>query len=160
MKFYQTPDNKLIQFNPETGVYKLRNTIEREDTRITQEDFAKMSANLIKRDKFSQLMNEYYKNVKHHWVYEFTKFRKMPNFESNEDNLVLGKDIPLHKIPGMEFLGDVVLVYHWGKVYYHTISYNGYKSGQLIDPRTFSLVRWAQLKHCAPIFNIDSKKIC
>lgn len=59
----------------------------------------------------------------------------------------------------MEFLGKYVIVYHWGKVYYHTISYNGYDSGQLICPKTLSMVRWAKLKNCSPIMDITSNKI-
>ena len=91
-------------------------------------------------------------------------FRKMDNFEddgySMSANYVLGKDVPYHIIPGMEWIGNVILVYHWCNVYYHTISYNGYSQGRLIHPTTNQDVRWAKLKHCSPIFNTVNKKIC
>lgn len=35
MRYYKSKDGKqLIQFNPETKVYKVRNTVERGDSRI------------------------------------------------------------------------------------------------------------------------------
>ena len=107
-------------------------------------------------------MNVFFKDVKHHWEFGGTKFRKMPNFESNgyrlSTNYDLGKDVPYHKIESMPYMGNVILVYHWGRIYYHSISYNGYAQGQLINPKTFELVRWAQLKHCAPVFNKKKKR--
>lgn len=163
MRYYKTEDEKLIQFNPETKVYKLRNTIEKVDSRISPDELPK-DMKEIKKNEFSRLMNEFFKSVKHSWVHDGCKFRKLDNFESDgiflTKNYVLGKDIPYHEISEMKWIGKVVLVYHWGKVYYHTISYNGYKQGQLIDPYTKEFVRWAQLKHCAPIFNEDTKTIC
>jgi hypothetical protein len=163
MKYYKT-EGQLIQYNPETKVYKVRNNIERVDTRIATEDFEKLTKTEVKRNEFSRLMNVFFKDIKHHWVYDNTKFRKLPNFEASgsslSSNYVLGKDVPYHKIEIMPYVGNVVLVYHWGRIYYHTISYGGYAQGQLINPKTLEFVQWAQLKHCAPVFNIDTKKIC
>jgi hypothetical protein len=163
-KYYKSGDNKLIQFNLETKIYKLRNNIEKIDTRISQEDFNNLNTIEIKRDKFSQLMNEYFRDLpKHQWQFDYNNFKKLPNFEAKNssisDNYILGKDIPYHKIEGKEYLGNLILVYHWGRVYYHTISYSGYPQGQLINPKTLEIVRWAKLKNCAPIFNIERKKI-
>ncbi|MCK9447207.1 hypothetical protein M0Q50_10175 [bacterium] len=163
MKYFKSEDDKLIQYNIETNVYKIRNTIKKGQV-LTQEDFEKLSTKQIKKDEFSRLMNIYFKNVKHEWKYEYSDFRKMDNFEEDNyslsKNYTLGRDIPYHIIPGMEWIGKVLLVYHWGNIYYHTISYNGYQQGQLIHPTTHELVRWAKLKHCSPVFNIGTKKIC
>lgn len=164
MRYYKTEDGelKLIQFNPETKVYKQRNLIEKIDSRISQENLPSMKE--IKKNEFSRLMNVFFKSVKHSWVHNGCKFRNLDNFESDgtflSTNYLLGKDIPYHEIPEMKWLGSVILVYHWGKIYYCTVSYNGYKQGQLIDPYTKELVRWVQLKHCSPIFNEETKTIC
>ena len=164
MKYYKTADIFLIKYNPETKVYKLMNTIEKIDTRISLDGFKLLNPKEIKRDEFSRLMKIFFKSVKHKWTFEHSHFKKLDNFEEKGYNLsanyTLGKDIPYHTIEGKEYFGNLILVYHWGKVYYHTISYNGYPQGQLICPKTFSLVRWARLKNCSPIFNIDTKKIC
>lgn len=161
MKYFLNLDNQdLIQYNPETQVYKKRNTIERSDSRI---DIQGLNIKKLNKDNYCRLMNIFYKNVDHSWVYDNKNFMKMPNFKETEhqlsSNYVFGKDVPFHKIEGKEWLGNVILVYHWGKVYYHTISYGGYKQGQLIDTVNYNLVRWAQLKHCSPILNIDTNKI-
>lgn len=149
-------------FNPETNVYRLRNTINADEVILSVEDFNKLQVKSIKKDEFSRLMNIYFKDVKHEWEYEQTKFKKIDNFESSgsllSTNYVLGKDVPFHNFPD-KHMNNLILVYHWGKVYYHTISYNGYAQGQLIDPYTMQYVRWAQLKHCSPIFNINTKQI-
>ena len=42
------------------------------------------------------------------------------------------------------------------RAYYFTVSYNGYKQGQLLDIKTKSFVR---AKHCAPILNVTKIKI-
>ncbi len=159
MQFYKSQTGELIQFNPETGVYKLRSAPK--NLVLSSEEFLSRNCKKIKKDEFSRLMNIFFKDLKHEWVYDHSHFKKLPNFEDSGSSLcsnyVLGKDIPFHETP---YKQNTVLVYHWGKVYYHTISYNGYKSGQLLDPKTFAPVRWAQLKHCAPIQNTTSKRIC
>ena len=161
MKYYKN-DERLIQFNPETGIYKVRNTISKnvEDKVLPLEVFNLLDKTQIKKDEFCRLMNIYFKNIKHSWEYDHSFFRKLDNFEESGSNLSsnynLGKDVPYHEIGRYD---KYILVYHWGRVYYHTISYNGYKQGQLIDPKTMQIVRWAQLKNCAPIFNEGTKKI-
>ncbi len=67
--------------------------------------------------------------------------------------------MPYHNLKEVPYNKNLVLVYHQGKVYYHTISYNGDRSGQLICPYTFEYVKWCRLKTCAPIFDIEAKKI-
>lgn len=163
MKYYTSECGKLIQFNPETNVYKIRNSIEKTDKRLSLEEFNQLNTKSIKMPEFSRLMNIYFKNIKHSWVHNETNYRKLDNFETKDYNLsvnyVLGKDVPYHELENKKYLGNLILVYHWGKIYYFTISYNGYEQGQLIDPYTLELVRWAQLKHCSPIFNEGTKKI-
>ena len=161
MKHFISEDKtKLIQFNPETGVYKQRNHDAKETNVFTEEEFIKLNPKKIKRQEFSRLMNIHYKNVKHSWIFDHTHYSKLPNFESDRHFLIINYDnIPTHTIKGMEWLGKVYLVYHWGKVYYFTLSYNGYAQGQLICTKTNNIVRWARAKNCAPIFNEITKKI-
>ncbi len=162
MKYLKTECNKLIQYNQETNIYKIRNTIDHIDTRLTEQDILNLKYSFIKKQEFSRLMNLFFKNIKDEWKFDYSTYKKLDNFDST--NYILGgknnesNAVPYHKIN--EWYGNVILVYHWGKVYYHTISYNGYKQGQLICTKTFKLVRWANLKHCAPIMNISTKKIC
>lgn len=162
-RYYKTEDGKLISFNSTTNVYKWRNTIEKIDKRISTEDFQNLKTQELKLNEFSRLMNNFFKNVKHEWEYEGVKYRAIDNFESSKHafstNYILGKDIPFHSFEQLKYIGQVIMVYHWGKVYYHTISYGGYPQGQLINPKTFDIVRWCQLKHCRPIFNTQTKKI-
>jgi hypothetical protein len=161
MNYFKT-EEYLIQYNPETKVYKIRNTIKREDTRLTKEEFTALNPVKIKKDKFCELMNIYFKNVKHSWEYQGVHFRKLDNFEDNGWNMCVNYEfhkIPRHSIGGKGWGDNLIMVYHWGKVYYFTFSYNGENRGQLIDPYTHNLVQWASPKHCAPIFNEDTKQI-
>lgn len=167
MKFYKTEDDKLFQFNPETKIYKLRNTVELIDPRISDDEFKVLATREIKNAEFSRLMNVYFKDVKHSWRYNYNNYRKLPNFEAEghsfSSNYKLGEDVPYHDLSNgniWSYLSRLVLVYHWGRIYYHTVSYGGYPQGQLINPITMDVVRWARLKHCAPVFNEDIKKIC
>lgn len=160
IRHYLMKNGDLVQHNEATNVYKKRNNIEHIDTRLTVEFFKDNVDRQIKRTEFSRLMNIFFKNVKHTWRFENTDYEKAENFESSDFSLSVNHD--LTKMPkhgdGSEW-DKKILVYHWGRVYYHTISYNGYKSGQLMDIKTGQYVRWAQLKHCAPVRNVNTKKL-
>lgn len=158
MLYYHTACGLLIQYNKETDVYKRRNRIDADDPRISNELFDTYDKTLIKRQEFSRLMNIWYANVDHRWKHDHSWFRKLPNFESTDCSYTLGKSVPMHIFEN-QYPPKLILVYHWGKVYYHTISYNGEDVGLLICPYTMNAVRWAKLKHCAPIFDEGKNKI-
>ena len=64
MKHYISEDqNILIQFNPETGVYKQRNHSSKELKHFTEKEFKSLNPKQIKRQEFSRLMNIHFKNV-------------------------------------------------------------------------------------------------
>lgn len=158
MKYFLTTDDKLLQLNPETGVYRLRNTIERDKEVISKETFDSFDKKQIKKDEFSRLMNIYFKGVKHEWEYDSKKFRKMDNFGVTD--YILGKDVPFHKLEKFQY-DRLILIYHWGRIYYHLINYGGYGVAQLVCSRTHKLLnRWVRLKHASPIFCITDKRIC
>ncbi len=156
IRHYLMKNGDLVQYNQESKVYKKRNNIEHIDTRLTEEFFLENVDKQIKRGEFSRLMNEFFKNVKHQWRFENTDYEKADNFEDSEYCLSVNYEV--HKFP-RHTSGKHIMVYHWGRVYYHTISYNGYKQGQLINIKTGEYVRWAQLKHCAPVRNVNTKQI-
>jgi hypothetical protein len=163
MKFY-TSNNLLIRENPETKIIRVcnrTNKINIDNHIITSDEFSQMEKKQVKKDKWSELMNNWFRSVKHEWIHDFSNFRKLDNFDFRlSSNYLLGKDVPYHKLENKPYYGNLVLVYHWGKIYYHTVSYNGYPQGQLMDINTFKFVKWTRLKNCAPIFNVNTKKIC
>jgi hypothetical protein len=158
MKYYKAVTGELISFNPETKIYRIKNNIK--PIEISEDDFKKLDVIEIKNQKFSELMNIYFKNIKHSWIYNYTKYSKMDNFE--KEGRFIGRnykwsDIPRHKIGDF----DAILVYHWGKVWYMT-TMNGYyfPKGQLIDPYTGKLThRWVHFKNTSPIYNNGKKQI-
>jgi hypothetical protein len=126
---------------------------------LSDEDLKSMSIRKIKNQEFSRLMNKYFKTVKHTWYHNGVKFKKLENFETINGNLIGNydwKSLPKHNCG---VYGHCLLVYHWGKLYYFTVSYNGYKQGQLLDIKTKSHVQWAQAKNCSPVKNCQDKKI-
>lgn len=146
----------LYQYNDETSVYRKRNAIEW--LCYTKEEFEALGeSKKIKRAEFSRLMNLYFKDIKHKWTYDGKNFKKLANFESESPDYDHLK-VPTHRIEKYSRT-NLYLVYHWGRVYFFTWSYNGYAQGQLICTKTMSLVRWAKAKHCAPIMNTDNKVI-
>jgi hypothetical protein len=166
MKYY-TSNDLLIKENPQTKIIRVcnrTNKINVDKYIITPEEFLEIPKQQIKLSKFNELLNNWYRGVKHEWEFNHKLFRKLDNFEGNNhrisSNYILGKDIPFHNIPNKPYFGKVILVYHCGKIYYHTVSYNGYPQGQLIDLKNFELVKWTRLKNCAPIFDVGLKKIC
>lgn len=148
--------NRLIH-KSELGTYRVLNSTN--PYIITEEEFNNSEPSKIKNNEFSRLMNLYFKDVQHEWEWQETKFKKLPNFESSEYSLITNydwKNLPKHDCG---VYGKCIIVYHWGRLYYFTVSYNGYWQGQLLDMRTKSFVRWAQAKHSAPVKNCDTNQI-
>lgn len=164
-KYYKSECGMLIYHNTDTEIYVHKNNISKDDKRMSKEQFDMLSVKEIRNQEYCRLMNIFYKDIHEEWCFENSNYISKDNFISNDfrlsANYNIGTQIPFHDVnnPGETYyyMKNLILVYHWGKVYYHTISYNGYKQGQLIDPVTHEFVRWSQLKHCAPIYN---KTIC
>ena len=160
MKYYLAGD-LLVTTNPESEhqIFRVRNTTERGKI-ITPDQFHELKPRELKNQRFSELMNIYFRDIKHEWVHDYSRYRKLPNFEVNHRGSPTNykwEDLPKHQLPG--WYGDMILVYHWGNIYYLQWSYNGYKSGQLADIYTQDHARWVRPQNCAPIFNIGTKKL-
>lgn len=164
---YKSKCGKLIDFNKDTNTYILRNTISKKDKRIPLDDFNSLEVIKIGHDEYCRLMNIYFNSIKDSWTYDGTEYQSLDNFEKKNynfsSNYKLGTDVPYHNLNkdgnGYYYLKNLILVYHWGKVYYHTISYNGEDRGNLIDTKTLNAVQWCQLKNCSPVFNKKTKTI-
>ena len=154
MIYYNTPCNKLIQYNQVTKVYKIRNEIKHTNKILTLDEFHELNPINIKKDKFCELMNIYFKEVKHEWVYEGVKYRKLDNFYTNYNDY---QKHPRWSIKNK--LGVYLLVYHWGYVkWWCQYGYGG--KGILYDIKEIKSLQWCDLKNCAPIFNTQTKEIC
>ena len=165
MRYYISND-LLIKENPETKTFKVcnrTNKINVDKYIITPDEFSQMEKKQLKISKFGELLNNWFREIKHEWVHEHTNYKKIDNFEADEHhiskNYILGKDVPYHKLDNFNYR-NVIFVYYHGHVYYHTISYGGFPQGQLVDIKTLETVKWTRLKNCSPVFNINTKKIC
>lgn len=158
MKYYKTED-KLIQFNPSTNVYRLRNTIAKGNKCISEEEFDLLDVVRIKKNKFCELMNIFFRDIKHEWQYDHSYFKKLDNFDRNGNSYGFSwAEVPNHKIDGYHFT-NLKLVYHWGRVYYMIYGGGYAPKGQLVDTNKLQIVQWIDIKNVAPIFNIGTKKI-
>ena len=165
--YYKTECGKIIVHYRDNDIYVHKNNTKKVDKRISKEIFEKLKSTKIKKNDYNRMMNESFKDAHEEWTYKGHDYVSLDNFETDgrslSTNYIIGKDVPYHDInePGKDYyyLKHLILVYHQGKVYYHTISYGGYKTGQLVDVNTHKLVGWCQLKHCAPIFDKTIKKI-
>lgn len=161
MKYYKAGE-MLIQYNSETHVYRQGNTVASGSNVIpTEIGDALENKVAIKKAEYSRLMNIFFKDVAHTWVYKGVRYRKIPNFEVNGHNCANYKfaELPKHTFPDRAFSGPLLFVYHWGKPYYFLYSYGGYPQGILFDTVTLQQCRWAKPQHCSPIFNEDTKRI-
>lgn len=151
MNYYKTPE-LLIQHNPITGVYRIRNTIKKGDKTISKQAFDLLDALQIKKRHFCELLNNYFRNQRQEWEFEGEKFQKLENFdkEGNSGNLTLA-DIPSHKITHYV----CIMVYHWGEVYFFRPTQ--FPKGLLFDVKNQKLLRWVDIKNVAPIFNKTKK---
>lgn len=148
MKFYLTPTGQLIEHNPAFDQYRQRNRTGPGLGLLDPAEVAVPAWQELKREKFSQLMNEYFRNVEDSWTYRGEHFRKLPNYES------LSRPRQPQHPPE-----NLFLVYHWGQLYYFQYSYGGFGVGQLYDRKTRAFARWAKPRHCAPVYNESRKQL-
>ena len=160
MKYYKTED-KLIQFNPSTNVYRIRNTVSRTNNCISKEEFDLLDTVQIKKNKFCELMNIFFRGVKHEWEFDHSYFKKIENFDSNGNSSGFNwSDIPSHKVDGSYSYSHLKIVYHWGRIYYMICGGGGYfPKGQLVDIKTLKILQWVDIKNVSPVFNTGTKKI-
>ena len=151
---YYKSDSNLILFNTNTKKYFITN--KEKKTILTKEEFDSLNTEKIKKQKYCELMNNYFKSNKHKWEFNGQKFKKLDNFEINTFNFIYSK-IPKHNNILRNY--NLILVYHWGKIYYMLVSQYLPKA-QLIDCNTLKIVRWVDIKNVSPIFNINTKYLC
>ena len=158
MKYFKTED-KLIQLNLSTNVYRVKNSIEKVNKTITKDEFELLNAIQINKQRFHELMNDFFRNIKHEWEHEHSFFKKLDNFDKYGNSSSMSwADIPSHKLEG--YLNtELKIVYHWGRVYYIVYFENYSPQAQLIDIYKLQKVRWVCIKNVAPIMNISKNKI-
>lgn len=169
MKYYETKhnflnydtDTLLIQHNPETGVYRIRNTIAKGNKTITEEEFKLQEPVKIKHQKFCEKVNDFFRYVKHSWEFENTTFKKLDNFDKDGKSSGFSYwDLPKHnKEEKWWYLKELRLVYHWGRVYYLLYGGDHYSRGQLVDVNTLKILQWVDTRNVAPIFNTETKTL-
>lgn len=154
--YFKTETLGLLGFKTEEGVLILRNS----RLEYTQSQILELNPIQIKKEKFSQLLNKHYANIHEEWIFNHSPYRSLDNFISENrqisSNYKIGTEVPLHQIRNKI---NALLVYHNGGVFYHDISYGGNRQGKLYNTKTENFVGYTALKNCAPIFNINTKKI-
>lgn len=162
MIYYQS-DKYLIQYNPERKVARIRNNIGLDNSILSEEEFNSLDKTKIRKTDFIGLLNYYFRHTKHEWVYESVPYKKLDNFELDGDGKLLNynwDELPKHRIEQVNWWkGDLLHVYHQGKLYYFTWFFGGQDKGKLISPVTFEDLKWTRPKNCAPIFNKLTKQI-
>lgn len=152
--YYITPDNK-IYYVRRSGAIVQENIFPK--VFISEEEFKSIEKRQFKSDKANEILNIFYKTVEHTWKWNYSTYKKLPNFEDDGYSFNSNyKNIPYHDV---DVYGKCYLVWYRGRVYYHSISYGGYPQGELIDIETGNSVKWCKLKHCAPILNVNTNKI-
>lgn len=149
--FYLTKDNNVIKYNSETEKYVLQTTTDKNRI-VSKEDFALLSVERIKKVKAFELINTYFRTVKHRWIYEGVRFRKLDAFEKS-----IPISQPLHAC-GEYYHTQGYLVYHNGSIFYACLDSDG--RYYLICPTTKKFVKRTSYKNLCPVFNMDECKIC
>lgn len=85
MKRYKDKFDRLIHLS-KNGTYKVLNDIN--PYVITEDEFYNSEPKGLKNSEFSRLMNIYFNKVNHKWIHEGVKFKKLPNFESDDYRLI------------------------------------------------------------------------
>lgn len=159
LEFYKTDLGIVIKDN--TSI-RLKSTYKKKI--LSEEEFISSNPIKINKHKYSEELNNYFKNTKYEWEYESIKFKKLDNFEFNNNGISISnynieKDLHFHDF-GISWLGKCIIVMYHGILYYTFFNGNYFPQMQLIDFKTKELVgKWTNIKNLAPVFNKTTKKI-
>ena len=149
----------FIQFHSSTNVYRIRNSIASGNKTISLEEFGSLAAAQITKQKFCELMNNFFRSIQYEWKHEDFYFRKLENFDKyGKSSGINWTDLPSHQVETIRNV-ELKCVYHWGRVYYIIYGENYAPKGQLVDIYKLQVVRWVDIKNVAPILNIGTQKI-
>lgn len=127
---------------------------------LTEEDFLKSNPIKLKKHKYLRLLNEYFSKTSYTWEYEFNKFKRLQNFELNNNivtNYKLGEEVPYHNIG---YGNDCIICLYQNRIYYGIVGRHYFPRVQLIDFKTKQLTgKWTDIKNLAPIMNCNTKSI-
>lgn len=132
-------------------------------TIISEEDFINSNPIKIKKGKYLEELNIFFKNTKYEWVWNYEEYKKLDNFECTKfksiTNYNIDKDIPQHTTDCL-YTPNYFIVMYKGQLYYTFRSGNYYPQMQLVDFHTKKLTgKWTSIKNLAPVFNKTTKKI-
>ena len=156
---YYRCGEKLLSHCVQTDVYKIENCNYPKPI-ISKDIFLSMLKVRIKKQKFKELLNAYFKNKTYRWSFEGQKFKTLPNFKS-ETNIYDWKivdGIPVHKL---EYGYSAIIVCYHGEIYYFLFNGNAFPHGQLAPiGKEWEYGRlWTHIKNTSPIYNITLKKV-
>lgn len=118
---------------------------------ITQEEFENSDPIRIKKHKYLEMLNEYFRNSKYEWEYEGEQFKKLDNFVINKNGKILNyeeKDI------------NFSVVMYQNRLYSTHVQGNYYPQMQLYELNTQKpSTKWTSIKNLCPIFNKTKKEI-
>ncbi len=157
MKYYISEDNtKLILCYDIKNVYYLKNTIAANNI-ISEDEFNSYNCTKINKTKFNELINIYFRDIKHEWIYNNNRYRKLENFKSANYNCCVNYDFNklLHDKDDSVF--RYIIVYNHGRAYKANIYY--LPKVQLIDIGADKYIKWTDIKHCSPILNVDTNEM-
>ena len=130
---------------------------------LSKDEFNASFPTKISKQEYLKELNAYFKNSKFEWTYDGNEYKKLDNFEIDENctliNYIVGKDVPFHSFNDVSINNLFIVLYH-GRLYYTFMSGNYYPQMQLIDFHTKQLTsKWTNIKNLAPVFNKTTKKI-
>lgn len=144
MKYYKS-NNKLVKYNPKLDKWFWCNKL---GDKLIDKPFVLES---IKPNLFNQLLNEWYRTIKHEWIYQGIAYRKDLCFKDNQE---LYNTLPSHKLYHSD---DCKIVYHKGTLYYACI-FHLYPNLVLFDFKTKEWCRRSNLNGCFAVMNLETKE--
>lgn len=161
MLYYQSECGKLIRHNNETNIIQHVNVVGKRQY-LDKNQLNELKTIRLKKNIYFELLNIFYSDVYETWQFEGTSYRNFKQFQIENgavSNYKIGEQIPWHNfISDKGYEASAIIVYHQGRVCYHTVMYQGEFTGKLFDIKTKTFMRWANLKHCSPVNNISTGK--
>jgi hypothetical protein len=154
--YYKTEDNDLIVFNSENNIYTLKSTINL-DNKIDNDYFKTIVSKKINKNKFRELLNKYFKKIKHKWKFEHVWYEKLPNLNINDGDIKERiEKIPLHSIDKHKCYN---YMYYQGRVVLALLFYNSENQCILYSPHDGKNRGWTSINNLAPILNLETNQI-
>lgn len=139
---------------------RLKSSYEYKAPILSEEQFKNSNPVKLKKGKYLEELNNWFRNSEHKWEYKGKKYMKLPNFEIDSKGKITNyEETDLKYWKSDDYRKEGYCVLHHQKVIYFRFYPNSNSVGHGCYYDNNGDYKWTNIKNCSPIKCITDKRI-